>query len=112
MGSKDIGSKELFTQSLYAQSAPVGPKSKENMSMAPKSLPATSAPNANSSFPRSATWSSSVSQTCSTVSKRVHSTRSPNSSPTTRNTLVPAHRPPFNSKIRFSSNHGSFIIRM
>ncbi|CAP37447.1 Protein CBG20434 [Caenorhabditis briggsae] len=52
MGSKDIGSKELFTQSLYAQSAPVGPKSKENMSMAPKSLPATSAPNANSSFPR------------------------------------------------------------
>ncbi|PIC14306.1 hypothetical protein B9Z55_027255 [Caenorhabditis nigoni] len=52
MGSKDIGSKELFTQSLYAQSAPVGPKSKENMSLAPKSMPATSAPNANSSFPR------------------------------------------------------------
>lgn len=46
MGSKDIGSKELFAQSLYAQSVPVGSnsKSKETTSIAPKSLPATSAP--------------------------------------------------------------------
>ncbi|KAF1762082.1 hypothetical protein GCK72_010344 [Caenorhabditis remanei] len=52
MGSRDNGSRELFTQSLYAQSVPVGAKKEKekdkDMSMAPKSMPATPTPTSTS----------------------------------------------------------------